>query len=62
MFTVRARPSISSMICSYISLIISLAIIGLGIYLFIKIIKATKDIGKMKEDMEKIVELLNRKD
>ncbi|WP_353097787.1 hypothetical protein [Tissierella praeacuta] len=62
MYTVRARPDAISMIYSYISLIISLAIIGLGIYLFIRIIKATKDIGKMKEDMEKIVEILDKKD
>ncbi|SHE27444.1 hypothetical protein SAMN02745784_00047 [Tissierella praeacuta DSM 18095] len=39
MFTVQARLDSISIIYSYISLIISLAIIGLGIYLFKKIIK-----------------------
>ncbi|TCU71607.1 hypothetical protein EV204_10669 [Tissierella praeacuta] len=32
MYTVRARPDAISIIYSYISLIISLAIIGLGIF------------------------------
>ncbi|MBU5257037.1 hypothetical protein [Tissierella praeacuta] len=44
MYTVRARPDAISIIYSYISLIISLAIIGLGIYLFIKIIKVMNNL------------------
>lgn len=61
MFNIRAKPSPLILIWPTINLIILIAIIGFGIYMFKNIIRATKDIGKIKDDMERIIELLNRK-
>lgn len=55
-------PSLGSLIMSYISGLILIAIIALGIYMAMKVLSVTKDIKDMKRDMKRIVELLDNKD
>ncbi len=62
MLEIRALPSLGSLIMSYISGLILIAIIALGIYMAMKVLSVTKDIKDMKRDMKRIVELLDNKD
>lgn len=60
--TVKILPDLSTMVLSTISLILYIAIIGLVIFMLIKIPGVIKDIRKIREDMDKVVEILEKED
>ncbi|MBU5310537.1 hypothetical protein KQI38_00730 [Tissierella carlieri] len=62
MVEVRALPNLSSLLMSYISLLSLIVIMALGVYMFVKVLSAIRDIRKIREGMDRIIENLENKD